>query len=108
MKKRKILASILAVVIMLTIALPVTVFAVPSTDAQLAASDATITITSPTSLVLDKDDFTAYLLFQVAVSTDHQNTGVGATWRDNNYAYYPADGLQEFLTWAAADANAQK
>ena len=102
MKKSKILASILAVVIMLAIALPTTVFAA-TTNEQLALEDATITVTSPKNLVIAQTDFTAYLLFHVTVSTDGQEESTD--WRDKNYAYTPAEGLQNFLDWAIANPN---
>ncbi|MCL2031251.1 MAG: SpaA isopeptide-forming pilin-related protein [Oscillospiraceae bacterium] len=104
MKKSKILASILAVVMILSIALPLTAFAeILSTNDQLARSDATITVTSPKNLVIAYTDFTALRLFNVTVSTDGQETS--ADWRDRNYAYTPAPGLQNFLDWANTNSN---
>jgi len=93
MKNSKILSLILALAMVLAIALPMTVS---------AASDASITVNGPSSLVLTASDFAAYKLFDVKVS----NTSTGKT-----YAYTPVAGLDGFLTAYpayGADADAFK
>ena len=105
MKKSKILSMILAVVIILSIALPMTAFAA-TTDEQLGMSDATITVTSPKNLVIAHTDFTALRLFNVTVSTDGQEESTD--WRDKNYAYTPAPGLQDFLDWVDDNPNPER
>ena len=84
----KTLPLILAMVI--AMALPMGVFA--------AGENAKITISAPESLTLDANDFSAYKLFDVAVSGSGSNTA---------YAYTPVQpAINNFLAWAAAKYGA--
>jgi len=87
MKRSKILATILAVVLLMVTALPLSVF---------AASDASITVIPPAGLSLTASDFTAYRLFDVLVSTAPGDLA------EKNYAYRPYGGttigVDDFVT----------
>jgi len=82
MKTKKILTMIMALVMMLTLAIPMTAF---------AADAASITVNAPDSLVVSADKFFAYKLFDVTVSMNPAGT-------EKNYAYTPVDELDDFLT----------
>ena len=79
MKRNKILATLLALALLMVTALPMTAF---------AAGDAALTVNPPSSLVLDAADFKAYKLFDVAVS--------GAV-PDRNYAYTATAATEDFI-----------
>ena len=88
MKKIKTLILIVAMIIAL--ALPAGVFA--------TGENATITIIAPESLTINASDFSAYKLFDVAISGSGTNM---------SYAYTPVQpAIDNFLAWATAKYGA--
>ena len=85
MKKNRILTLILAVIMVLSMIVPMT--------ASAAGENASITITPPASLTLDAADFSAYKLFDLVVS-------------GTAYAYTPTAELNAFLATAEGSAYA--